>query len=83
MKEGRTSVLLHGLLGFFKNLFLDFKVAKAELEQENAFEEWRTFIKDLMKTLLNVSDLCSNLLSNNGIIEDANLEVDCRGHPIL
>jgi len=34
IKEGKTGALLHGLLGFFKNLFADFKINRDDLSDE-------------------------------------------------
>ena len=84
IKEGKTSALLHGLLSFFKVLFADFKIRGDELGQADLFTNWRNFFKALIEKCLEISSLCSGLLSNNRLdgVDDDPLEVDCRGHPI-
>jgi hypothetical protein len=82
--EGKTTSLIHGLLGFFKNLFASFKINHKDLN-EKQFEEWRVFFNQLLKMCLEISSQCSNLLSNNRLDVDGSagdLSVDCRGHPI-
>lgn len=84
IKEGKTSDLLHGLLAFFKNLFSDFKIRRGELT-EAQFSEWRQFFKDLISLCLEISGICSSILSNNRLQDESEgdqIEVDCRGHPI-
>jgi len=87
IKEGKTTALLHGLLSFFKGLFADFKISGNDLANIEQFHEWRQFFNELIGQCLEISKLCSGLLSNNRLQgvdgdDDATVEVDCRGHPI-
>lgn len=85
IKEGKTTALLHGLLSFFKVLFSDFKISAHELSPNaELFQKWRSFFAKLIAKCLEISNMCSSLLSNNRLdgVEDDALEVDCRGHPI-
>ena len=76
IKEGKKEALIHGLLSFFKHLFSsDFS-----LPSQDHTAEWRLFIQDLMRTCLSINQLCKGLLSNNGLLDE--IQVDCRGHPI-
>jgi len=86
IKEGKKEALLHGLLGFFKHLFFDFKIESKDLDSDE-FLQWRDFFHDLLQTCLEINKVCSVLLSNNGLVsegeeEGTGIQVDCRGHPI-
>eukprot|EP00347_Sterkiella_histriomuscorum_P008658 403344256 len=92
IKEGKKEALLHGLLSFFKHLFEDFKLPATltQADQPQHFNAWRAFFKDLLQTCLQISQVCKGLISNNGLMSDAEgieggvgeIKVDCRGHPI-
>ena len=90
IKEGKKEALLHGLLSFFKHLFDHFTLPPTEQLSREQFLEWRAFIKDLLATCLSISQVCKGLISNNGLMSDAEgvdgaigeIKVDCRGHPI-
>ena len=85
IKEGQTTALLHGLLSFFKVLFSEFKISPAELKPNaELFQKWQKFFSELISKCLEISNMCSSLLSNNRLdgVEDDALEVDCRGHPM-
>lgn len=79
--EGKTTALIHGLLGFFKHLFADFKINREELSADE-FLTWRDFFHRLMETCLEISNRCTYLLSNNRLTEEGENLVDSRGHPI-
>ena len=73
--------MLHGLLSFLKHLFSDFKISRTELSEQE-FTEWRKFFFEVLQTCMEISRITSVLISNNGLMEDEELQVDCRGHPI-
>lgn len=71
-------------MSFFKNLFSSFKISHKDLNP-NQFIEWKAFFNDLLQMCLEISNVCSGLLSNNRLEMDGSagdLSVDCRGHPI-
>ena len=81
ISEGKTSALIHGLLAFFKHVFADLKIKKSDLS-EARFAKWRSFFKEMLHTSLEISSVCTNLLSNNRLTEEGEEAVDCRGHII-
>ena len=80
IKEGKKEALLHGYLSFFKHLFEDFRIGEG-LSRENMLE-WRQFVKELMAVSVEIGQVCKGLLSNNGLMDGDEIQVDCRGHPI-
>jgi len=84
IQEGKTTALIHGLLGFFKHLFASFKISHKDVSEE-IFLKWKSFFNELLQMCLEISRVCSNLLSNNRLDVDGtsgDLSVDCRGHPM-
>ena len=51
--------------------------------QEGEFLEWRKFFHELLGATLEISKVCSCLLSNNRLTEEGTELVDSRGHPIV
>ena len=70
ISEGKTSALLHGLLAFFKHVFSCYSIGDKESLGEEKFLQWRAFFKDMLNTSLEISKVCTNLLSNNRLTED-------------
>jgi hypothetical protein len=70
--------LIHGLLSFFKHVFIDFEFNKAD----PSFLQWRELYQQLLVMCLEINKTCSGLLSNNRLTQEGKDLVDCRGHPI-
>ena len=70
--EGKNTGLLHGLLSFFKHVFADFTlpVLGEEGVNEEEFNAWRDLYKELIKTCLEVNNVCCGILSNNRLTEE-------------
>ena len=50
--------------------------------------QWRLFVKDLIRTSMQIGQVCKGLLGNNGLLDSTEdgigeIKVDCRGHPII
>lgn len=82
ISKGQTTALIHGYIAFFKHIFADFSLEPKVLSAEE-FEDWRTFFIELLKATLEISKVCSGLLSNNRLTEEGSELVDSRGHPIV
>jgi hypothetical protein len=50
---------------------------------EAEFSDWRGFFHELLDQTLEISKVCSGLLSNNRLTEEGAELVDSRGHPIV
>ena len=74
--------MIHGHISFFKHIFEDLSLTKSDLT-ESEFEEWKLFFRDLLDLTLQISKVCSGLLSNNRLTEEGEDLVDSRGHPIV
>ncbi len=74
--------MIHGYIAFFKHIFADFNLQYNTLSVEE-FAEWKKFFHELLKTTLEISNVCSGLLSNNRLTDEGNELVDSRGHPIV
>jgi hypothetical protein len=82
ISKGQTTALIHGYIAFFKHIFADFELDQQVLSVEE-FADWRAFFHELLKATLEISKVCSVLLSNNRLTEEGNELVDSRGHPIV
>lgn len=82
ISKGQTTALIHGHISFFKHVFADFTLDNKSLSSEE-FEQWRSFFIELLKATLEISKVCSGLLSNNRLTEEGSELVDSRGHPIV
>lgn len=82
ISEGKTSALIHGYIAFFKHVFADLSLDPAALTPDE-FDEWRAFFQSLMRATLEISKVCSGLLSNNRLTDEGTELVDSRGHPIV
>ena len=47
------------------------------------FTKWKDFFHKLLNLTLEISKICSGLLSNNRLTEEGEELVDSRGHPIV
>ena len=47
------------------------------------FTKWKDFFHELLNLTLEISKICSGLLSNNRLTEEGEELVDSRGHPIV
>ena len=63
-------------------VFADLSLDPAALTPDE-FDEWRAFFQSLMRTTMEISKVCSGLLSNNRLTEEGTELVDSRGHPIV
>jgi hypothetical protein len=81
ISKGQTTALIHGYIAFFKHIFADFNLQQKTLNAEE-FAEWKKFFHELLKATLEISKVCSGLLSNNRLTEEGTELVDSRGHPI-
>lgn len=82
ISKGQTTALIHGYIAFIKHVFADFKLEKSELSADE-FSEWKRFFHELLRATLEISKVCSVLLSNNRLTEEGTELVDSRGHPIV
>lgn len=82
ISKGQTTALIHGYIAFFKHIFADFNLQQKTLNAEE-FAEWKKFFHELLKATLEISKVCSGLLSNNRLTEEGTELVDSRGHPIV
>jgi hypothetical protein len=82
ISQGKTTALIHGYIGFFKHIFEDLVLDRKELT-DSEFNEWRGFFHELLSQTLEISKICSGLLSNNRLTEQGEELVDSRGHPIV
>ena len=74
--------MIHGYIAFFKHIFADFNLQFTDLTP-GEFVEWKKFFHELLTGTLEISKICSGLLSNNRLTEEGNELVDSRGHPIV
>lgn len=80
--QGKTTALIHGQIAFFKHVFLDLSLNPLDLADREQ-QEWKEFFNALLNTTLEISKVCSSLLSNNRLTEEGHELVDSRGHPIV
>lgn len=82
ISKGQTTALIHGYIAFFKHIFADFTLEQSQLSPEET-AQWRLFFHELLQATLDISSVCSSLLSNNRLTDEGNDLVDSRGHPIV
>lgn len=82
ISQGQTTALIHGHIAFFKHIFSDFNLDQKSLQPDD-LQHWRSFFNELLQTTLEISKVCSGLLSNNRLTDEGTELVDSRGHPIV